>query len=302
MGPDQDLPTLQQKQDHLGVLRYLRAHEMREPNLVVEHATQLLGGDHLSKSMGDEGARLAALEQLCFAALDLGDHDLSEKCLDKLKEKVPVESVRFRRILARCLEASEDFDGAMKIYDSMLEENGACLVALQRKYCIAKAQKKSPEVVVKALNEYLEQNMADTSAWYEMAELRLSLDDYKGAAYAMEQVVLGCPLESDVHVKLAEIYAKIGGLEHVLMARRHMAQALELDSTNADAQVGLVTVSTQYIEESAKAGKKEVDEHEILVAKELVKYGASEVLKTYKGTERFATMKQKMSEYLDKLE
>jgi tetratricopeptide (TPR) repeat protein len=204
--------------------------------------------------------------------------------------------------LARCLEASGGIEEAETIYDALLKDNPANLVALQRKYCIAKAQRKEPEEVIKALNEYLGQQLGDASGWYEMAQLRMSMADFKGAAYALEQVVLGSPLDAEIHRELAEVYATVGGLENTSLARKHMAQSLELDSTSVRAQFGLVSVANQYLEESAEASKKDVDEHELLVAKELVKYGAAEVLKSYKGKHMFATVKRVMDDYTDNLE
>lgn len=302
LGPGDDLPTLVGRKDHLGVLRYIRSHELREPKLVVEHGQSLLGKD-LTRGIGDDETRLAALEQICLAALDVANHDLADKCLDQLKKSgVDKDSARFRRLLARCLEASSDFEGAGAIYDDMLKENPANLVALQRKYCIARALQLEPEKVVEVLNEYLAQNMSDVSGWYEMAQLRMKLCDFKGAAYALEQVILGSPLDADMHRLLAEVYATIGGLENLTLARKHMSQALELDASNVRAQFGLVAVANQYLEESAAAGKKDVDEHEVLVAKELVKYGASQVLKTYKGHKMLAIVKGVMDDYTDNLD
>jgi tetratricopeptide (TPR) repeat protein len=269
--------------------------------VVVEHGRSLLGPT-LSKRIDDDAARLAVVEQVCLAALDLHNHDLAETCLSQLKDSnVTKESARFRRLLARCLEAAGDYIGAEIVYDDLLKENPANLVALQRKYCVSRAQKKAPEDVIAALNDYLGQQLSDVSGWYEMAQLRLSLADFKGAAYALEQVVLGSPLDADIHRQLAEVYATIGGLENLVLARKHMAQALELDPSNVRAQFGLVSVANQYLEESAAASKKDVEEHEQLVAKELVKYGASAVLSSYKGTKMFATVKRVMDDYTDNI-
>lgn len=297
MGPDEDLPTLIQSKDHLNVLRYVRAHQVRKPELVQEHATALLGKD-LSKTFGDPSARLGILEQLCLAALDLHDHDLAEKCLSELKVSVSAkDSNRFRRLLGRCLEASGNLEGAEKIYDSMLQNNPSNLVALQRKYAMLKGQPQKEVEAMEALNKYLEQNMADSAGWYEMAKMRMEMADYKGAAYALEEVVLACPLESSIHCELAEVYSTIGGLENLSLARKHMAQSLELDATNKRAQFGLVVAANSYLIESANAPKKLHDEHEVAVAKELVKYGAEELVKSYKGSSMFSAVKALMDEY-----
>jgi tetratricopeptide (TPR) repeat protein len=306
MGPGDDLESLSKRNDHLGVLRYIRAHELREPTVVIRHGKALLG-DTLAKKLQDAQCRTAALEQICLAACDVHDQALANTCLEQIKVDINngnngEGSCRYQCLLGRCLEAAEDYDGAMMVYDDLLKDNPSNLLALQRKYCVARAQKKDPQVVIEALNEYLGQQLSDVSGWYDMAQLRLSLADYKGAAYALEQVVLGSPLEADVHRQLAETYATLGGIDNTLLARRHMAQALELDPTNVRAQLGLVSVAGQYLEESNDVGKKSVDEHEQLVAKELVRYGAAEVLKSYRGSKLFASVKRVMDDYTDNLE
>ena len=92
IGPGDDLTTLSEKGDHLGVLRYVRAHELREPTTVITHGLALFG-DQLDGAKSCEGAsRAAALEQLCMAAIDIQEHDLAERCLDQLKNSPVFDS------------------------------------------------------------------------------------------------------------------------------------------------------------------------------------------------------------------
>ncbi len=301
IGPGEDLTSLCAKKDHLGVLRYIRAHELREPTLVLSHGKDLLG-PNLKTRLDDTASRMAALEQICLAALDVSDLNLAHVCLGEIAVDVNKDSQRFQRMEARCLEAADDYDGAMIIYEEMLKKNPSNVMALQRKYCVLRAKGETTEKVLTALNDYLGQNLSDVSGWYEMAQLRRSLADFKGSAYALEQVILGSPLDAEVHMELAEVYATLGGLENTSLARKHMAQALELEPSNIGAQLGLVSVANLYLEESAEASKKLVDEHERLVAKEIVRFGAAEVLSSYKGTKMFAIVKRVMDDYIDSLE
>jgi tetratricopeptide (TPR) repeat protein len=367
IGPGEDLTTLSLKNDHLGVLRYIRAHELREPQMVIQHGKALLRlvSNNNDNDAGttttttktsiitqvfsslDAASHTAALEQVCLAALDVKDMDLAHVCLKELsmligfvttntsdnkKNKTKQQQLqqqpswacsnRFQRLSARCLEAVGDYHGAMMVYNEMLKKNPANVVALQRRYCVLRAQQKqqqqqqeedanvSIEEVVEALNEYLGQQLSDVAGWYEMAQLRLSLADYQGAAYALEQVILGCPLEADLHRQLAEVYATLGGLEYTMLARKHMAQAWELNPTDLRAQFGLVYVANQYLEESTKRGSKrqqqqqqnkEIDEHEQQVAKELVKFGATKVLHSYRNTKMFACVKRVMEDFTDNI-
>lgn len=309
--------SLSNKNDHLGVLRYIRAHGLRQPTTVITHGLALFGEQLDRTAASDDASRAAALEQICLAAIDANDHVLAERCLDRLKTSpaftsdskdeggLVKDSERYRRILGRCLEAANDFEAALEIYDFMLKKNPSNLVALQRKYCVLRSQNdSSTEEILNALNQYLGQQLSDVSAWYEMAQLRLSLADFKGAAYALEQVVLGSPLDADVHRELGEVYATIGGLENLRDARKHMAQALELEPSNIRAQFGLVSVSQQFLDESnaSSTKQKKLDEHERLVATELVRYGAGEVIKSYKGSKMFADVKRVIDDFTENLE
>ena len=292
MGPDEDLPTLIKQKDHLNVLRYIRAHQLRESELVLAHGKALLG-PKLSRRLSDESARLSVLEQICLAAMDTKQTSVAEICLAELAKAIGKEPVRFRLLLARCLEGSGDFEKATLIYDDILKDNPSNLMALKRKYCMATTDQES----VERLTAYLQQNLADTAAWYEMATLRLSIGDYKAAAYALEEVVLGTPLDDKVHCQLAEVYATLGGVENLQNARKHMAQALELEPSNQRAMFGLVSVAKAYLAEISQQGKKKpVDEHDVEVAKELVKYGADKLLKSYKGTKLYAAVQQVLEE------
>lgn len=293
METDLDLPGLIAKKDHLNILRFIRAHELREPELVVESGKKLLG-DNLDRKPIDELARRAVLEQVCYSALDLSDSKTADGCLSMLRESgVEKESVRFRMCLARCLESDKDYEGATKIYDALLTDNPSNSLALKRKYCILKAQNLPCE---EALNEYLELNYQDTGAWYEMAKIKQRLGDWKGSAFCLEEVLLQNSGSSKMHVELAESYATIGG-DHLILARKHMAQALELDPSNVRAMFGLVYAANAYL------SLKNADKFESQVAQELIKYGANKVNAVYKSLDPKlrAAVQGLMKEYTDDL-
>ena len=305
MQTDDDLSTLIKKKDHLNVLRFVRLHELREPHVVVEHGQALLGKD-LKKSGGcDEMSRLAALEQLCLASLDVGETKLAETCLDRLKASgISKDSVRFRRLLARCLEAAGDISGAELIYDALLKENPSNSVARQRKYCLYRAQVGKEAEAATALNEYLQHNPADTAAWLELANLRMEIGDFKAAAYCLEEILLECPADATMQCNLAECYASLGQsgktTEYLKLARQHFSQALELDPSSRRAQWGLLTTANECIVKAlASSSKKDgpIDEHDQLVAEALVKFAAEKLLASYKGTPLFAAVKRTVQEY-----
>jgi ER membrane protein complex subunit 2 len=301
METDLDLPALIQGKDHLNVLRYIRIHQLREPELVLKHGKVLLGADLNSKRYVNELARLAAIEQICNAALDCNDSVTAELCLRRLSEAgIEKSSTRFRLLLARCLEADGDMSGADIIYDALLKENPSNSAALKRKYCLLKSVPGKEVESVEALNAYLQQNYNDASAWYELAKQKQDIGDWKGATFCLEEVLLGSPASAKIHCELAECHATVGGLDNLLTARKHMAQALELDPANVRAKFGLVTVANAYLCEAA-AKKKDADEFEVEVAKELLKYGTEQVLHAYNGTDMLASVKVLMKEYREGL-
>lgn len=303
MQTDADLPTLVRNKDHLNILRFIRVHALRESDLVVEHGKALFGND-LDKSGGcDELSRLAALEQICLAALDAGEPKLAETCLDRLRAAgIAKESVRFRRLLARCLEASGDLSGAELIYESLLKDNPANTVARQRQYCIHRAQVGKEVEAATTLNEYLQHNPTDTGAWLELANLRLQIGDFKGAAYCFEEVLLEAPADASMHCALAECYSTLGQsgkAEYLKLARQHFSQALELDPTSRRAQWGLLTSANACVVKASSKKDAAVDEHDQMVAAALVKLAAEKLLESYKDTPLFAAVKKSVAEYTD---
>jgi len=302
MDTDLDLPQLLQAKDHLNVLRYIRIHALREPKAVVSSGKALLGAE-LQKSGGlAPVVRLACLEQICGAALDLSDTETANVCLTRLRDAgVEKESTRFRLLLARCLECSKDWSGADLIYSDLLKENPSNNLALKRKYCLLKSVPDKQVEAAEALNAYLQQNYSDAAAWYELAALKKELGDWKAAAYCLEEVLLASPASAQIHCELAECYATVGGggLDNLKTARKHMAQALELEPTNVRAQMGLVVVSNQYLQEAENV--KNADEFEVEVAQELVKFGVEKVLASYKGSPMAESVKTLMTEYKDSL-
>lgn len=232
--------------------------------------------------------------------------DLANQMLGSISPIVGKSSTRFRRLLALCLEAEQSWDDALAIYQDLSAKNPSNVYALKRIYCILKAQVGKEVEARVALNDYLERNGSDASAWMELAAVCASLGDYEGAAQAMEEVVLVSPLDSEVHCMLAEYYVTSGNYK---AARKHFAQSLELNSKNLRAVYGLISAAEGYLEsveatagnaggtgtgaegENTKSRKKNgknkgsvVDEEDVELAKDLLKFGTDKLVKAYKGT------------------
>ena len=351
-GPEEDLPTLLGRNDHINILRYIRAHKLREPQLVIQHGTLLLdislpdtngsatatGGriqsNNSCRKLGHV-ERLAALEQVCIAAYDLGDIDIAERCLMELEarlaamagsggstgDNIPPMGMRYKLLLALRHESLYEYQEAMSIYTTMLRENPANSYAAKRKYCCVLATTSSSpssssssiDGAIQELNEYINDHPGDIAAWYQMSQQCLSLCDYTSAAYCLEEVILGSPLDSTLHCQLAELYCTLGGIEYSKLARKHMCMALHVEPNNLRAWYGLLAVSESYLDEVYKlpmsssstggsssgcGGKnksngnnnsgstKDAENDSIEVAKELVKFSAEKLMRIYKDSPR----------------
>lgn len=316
----EDLETLLKQKDPMEILRHIRSHQLREPHLVLHYGKALLFDSSTAATVwgtptGTE--RLAILEQMFLAALDVHNEELANQCLSRthhyLRSTVGEDSssARIRRLEALQKESMEDYNGALEIYDALLDENPANSTCYQRKYAIFKAQVGKEVEAMEALNSYLsKQNQGDAAAWFEMANLCTNVADYKGATYCYEELVLLQPQDASLHCMLGELYLMTGGssslLSNLILARKHIALSLELSgdsSSNLRALYALVDATASYLEivETSNNNTKKAEEKEVQVAKALLQFGVDKILKLYKGTSMFAVVKDVMDGYLELL-
>lgn len=284
-----DLPTLLKENNHHSILQYLRSHKQRHPELTIKHSLALLDNKTLlpKKNMilfstMSDSEHLAILEQLCISACDMHDSQLASQCIDVIKSTfIPCnESTRVNRLIGMLYESNNEMDKANILYDSLLEKNPSNTFALKRKYCILRSQSNKDVEAREALNKYLELNQGDPAAWMEMYHTCMGLGDYKSAAFCLEESVLACPLDYKLHCMLAEVYVTIGSISNLKLARKHFAQSLELNPSNVRALFGLVSATSSYIDLVSE--KKNKEEEDLEVAKELLKYGVDKIMPLYK--------------------
>lgn len=301
-GPETPLPTLIENSDHLAILRHIRAHKLQKPDVVVEHGQNLLQSKAWHSSL-TEIERLASLEQMFVASLEVQNIDLAKESLQLIQKEINdgknsshSSSARYRKLVALSLEFDEDYETAMQVYNKMLQENPSNSYAHKRKYCVLKSQGKRSEAR-EVLNSYLEENGMDIGAWVEMAESCLEIGDYNGAAYCYEEILLSSPLDSNVHCMLGELYVTIGGKDNLKLARKHLAQSLELNPNNLRALFGIVSAAENYLQlvqiseennksssKKKKLNKNDFDEDDVQMAKDLHEYGVGKLSNVYKGT------------------
>jgi tetratricopeptide (TPR) repeat protein len=170
-------------------------------------------------------------------------------------------------------EAQGEYDGAKKVYAEIIEVNSANSLVLKRQCAMLRAQGKIPEAI-QALNKFIKSFQADASAvglfwrasnvpeglqlvphnvsvplqWHELADLYLSVGQYKYAAFCYEDLLLSDPMSYLLHCRLAEILYTIGGSENYLAARKYFSQSLHLKKNNPRALFGLEMVNALKID------------------------------------------------------
>ncbi|KAI8025756.1 ER membrane protein complex subunit 2 [Camellia lanceoleosa] len=207
-----------------GAWEYLclvRKLKLRRSDKVLKHGLSILNDPSKRSSLGPEEWTL--YEQAAIAAMVcqcLGD------CIKVLQKKFP-ESKRVGRLEAMLLEAKGLWAEAEKAYSSLLEDNPLDQVIHKRRAAMAKAQGHLLGAI-EWLNKYLEIFMADHDAWRELAEIYVSLQMYKQAAFCYEELILSQPTNPLYHLAYADVLYTLGGLENLQTAKKYYASAIDL--------------------------------------------------------------------------
>ncbi|XP_073308969.1 uncharacterized protein [Primulina huaijiensis] len=207
--------------DYLCLLRKLK---LRRSDKVLKHGVPILNDHKKRSALGPEEWTL--YEQVCIAALDCHLLDLSKECIKVLKNKFP-GSRRVGRLEAMFLEAKGLWSEAEEAYRSLLEDNQFDQVVHKRRVAMVKAQG-NLSGATELLNKYLEIFMADHEAWRELAEIYVSLQMYKQAAFCYEEVILAQPTVPLYHLAYADVLYTIGGLENLQAAKKYYAATIDL--------------------------------------------------------------------------
>ncbi|XP_075486878.1 uncharacterized protein LOC142526400 [Primulina tabacum] len=231
----------------------LRKLKLRRSDKVLKHGVHILNDHKKRSALGPEEWTL--YEQVCIAAMDCHLLDLSKECIKVLKKKFP-GSRRVGRLEAMFLEAKGLWSEAEEAYRSLLEENQFDQVVHKRRVAMAKAQG-NLSGAIELLNKYLEIFMADHEAWRELAEIYVSLQMYKQAAFCYEEVILAQPTVPLYHLAYADVLYTIGGLENLQAAKKYYAATIDLTGgKNVRALFG-ICLCASAIGQLAKGRNKE---------------------------------------------
>ncbi|XP_052193662.1 uncharacterized protein LOC127802050 [Diospyros lotus] len=239
-----------------GAWEYLclvRKLKLRRSDKVLKYGLSILNDSNKRSALGSEEWTL--YEQVAIAALDCQCLDLAKDCIKVLRKKFP-ESKRIGRLEAMLLEAKGSWAEAEKAYSSLLEDNPFDQVVHKRKAAMAKAQG-NLSGAIECINKYLETFMADHDAWRELAEIYVSLQMFKQAAFCYEELILSQPTNPLYHLAYADVLYTLGGLENLQTAKKYYASAIDLTGGKNTRALYGICLCTFAIGQLAKGRSKE---------------------------------------------
>ncbi|GMI65232.1 hypothetical protein like AT3G04830 [Hibiscus trionum] len=259
-----------------GAWEYLclvRKLKVRRSEKVLKYGLSILNDPKKRSALGPEEWTL--YEQVAIAAMDCQCLDVTKDCIKVLQKKFP-ESKRVGRLNGMLLEAKGSWAEAEKAYSSLLEDNSLDQVIHKRRVAMAKAQGNISEAI-ELLNKYLEIFMADHDAWRELAEIYVSLQMYKQAAFCYEELILSQPTVPLYHLAYADVLYTLGGLENLQIAKKYYASTIDLTGGKNTRALFGICLCTSAIAQVSKGRNKEDKE-----SPELQSLAATALEKDYK--------------------
>lgn len=277
---DTQLSQLENQVDNGGggaweYLCLVRKLKVRRSEKVFKHGLSILNDPGKRSALGPDEWTL--YEQVAIAAMDCQRLDIAQNCTKVLLKKFP-ESKRVGKLEALLLEAKGLWEEAEKAYSSLLEDNPLDQVIHKRRVAMAKARG-NLSLAIEFLNKYLELFMADNDAWRELAEIYLSLQMYKQAAFCYEELILSQPTVPLYHLAYADVLYTIGGVENLIAARKYYAATIDLTGgRNTRALFGICLCASAIAQLSKGRNKEDRD----TAAPELQSLAAAALEKEYK--------------------
>ncbi|KAL7239281.1 hypothetical protein ACSBR2_005229 [Camellia fascicularis] len=261
-----------------GAWEYLclvRKLKLRRSDKVLKHGLSILNDPTKRSTLGSEEWTL--YEQVAIAAMDCQCLDVAKDCIKVLQKKFP-GSKRVGRLEAMLLEAKGSWAEAEVAYSSLLEDNSLDQVIHKRRAAMAKAQG-NLSGAIEGLNKYLEIFMADLDVWRELAEIYVSLQMYKQAAFCYEELILSQPTNPVYHLAYADVLYTLGGLENLQSAKKYYASVTDLTGGKNTRALFGICLCTFAIGQLTKGRNKEEKE-----SSNLQSLAATALEKDYKQT------------------
>lgn len=254
-------------------LRAMREAQSTDSPLIVALAEPLLASS--ASSLGDEV--WAIYEQVCIAAMDCKVVALEETCYTALRTKFGPESVRLGILEGMQYEARGKWEMASNLYKELLEREDTNATIRKRQVAVYIGQGKLP-AAIKAMNAYLEIFHVDSEAWMQLSQLYLKTNNFVGAQFCMEELILSNPYNHVFHQRYAEVLYTIGGQENLALALKYFAKAAKLNPENTRAAYGVMLAAEKLVKKSTGTLTPELSAKAQEMLKQLYKGKPNEAL------------------------
>ncbi|KAI0792658.1 TPR-like protein [Abortiporus biennis] len=131
------------------------------------------------------------LEKVTLAALDQGNIEVADQCLQIISDKFP-DSPRVDCLTGIRLEVTESPEVALKFYDELLEAEPSKAAIWRRKSSVLRRMGKIDQAVTE-LSTMLDTYYTDVEGWLELADIYASCRRYTHALQSLSHALLLAP-------------------------------------------------------------------------------------------------------------
>ncbi|KAK7678077.1 hypothetical protein QCA50_013476 [Cerrena zonata] len=160
-------------------------------------------GDFLLKSylaQGDDG--WDSIIKLVLAALDQGDVELADKCLQLISDKFQT-SPRVDVLTGIRMEYSETLETALAYYNDLLETDSSNAAIWRRKASVLRRMGKIDQAITE-LSSMLDTFYTEVEGWLELADMYTSCHQYTYALQSLSHALLLAPQNPFHFLQFAE--------------------------------------------------------------------------------------------------
>eukprot|EP00922_Rhytidocystis_sp_ex-Travisia-forbesii_P031130 GHVS01045915.1.p1 GENE.GHVS01045915.1~~GHVS01045915.1.p1 ORF type:complete len:289 (-),score=27.65 GHVS01045915.1:276-1142(-) len=206
--------------------------------------------------LGDE--LWTVMEEVYLASLEHRQDHWAKWCYKGLHTKFGDSSVRVSRLRGMGRETLMDWSAAVDVYKNILQDKPEDSLTRKRLISVLKAQRKTSECV-EHLNRHLDEFIADTEAWHELADIYITECTLGRAIFCFDELVCRDPRNLFNCITYAELNYSTGNVD---ISRKYFCLACSLDPSNVRALWGLLLVTEDPLigERSKKPTNTEIKE------------------------------------------
>ncbi|GAB1520391.1 Inositol phosphatase SIW14 [Rhizoctonia solani] len=207
-----------------------RSHGTRSSVEIVREGEPLL----LNEKYRSADDPWAFLEQLAFAAMDVGRLDIADDCLVLLDQQFP-DSPRVTVLKGQRLEADGMLQDALKMYVYYLTKEDENYVPIRKRLITTLRSLGKITEATEELVKYLDIYYADLEGWLELADIYATCNLYDNSLSALAHAQLIAPQTPQIALCSAETAYTTGDID---LALKSFLRAAELCGSGPGIQPG----------------------------------------------------------------